>query len=83
MSCDLCRGQYDCPICYEDPTLDVIDDIVLAITSGEIEHVDELGDLVVSAAKDAVSDSESFDMVLDTIWAELRSRDEYKTLDSN
>ena len=83
MNCELCRGQYDCPACYEDPTLDVVDDLVLAITSGEVEHVDELGDLVIPAAKDAVLGGESFDMVLDDIWAELRSRDEYKSLDSN
>jgi len=83
MNCELCRGQYDCPSCYEDPTLDVVDDIVLAITSGEVEHVDELGDYVIPAAKDAVLEGESFDMVLDDIWAELRSRDEYKTLNNN
>ena len=83
MSCELCRGQYDCPACYEDSTLDVVDDLVLAITSEEVEHVDELGDLVIPAAKDAVLGGESFDMVLDDIWAELRSRDEYKSLDSN
>ena len=89
MTCELCRGyrlQSDCPACYVDNTLeisDVVDDLVLAITSGEVEHTDELGDLVIPAAKDLVNDEESLDTVLDMLWDELKTRDEYKTLDDN
>ena len=87
MTCELCRGYYgECPACYEDNTLeisDAVDDLVLAITSGEVEHTDELGDLVIPAAKDLTNDEESLDTVSDMLWNELKTRDEYKSLDDD
>lgn len=90
MSCSECRGYAlysPCPCCTEDPYEDIdtyalIADIIDKIKCNEIDHTDEVNDIVVSFARSNSNDDADEDGLTDLIFSELKFCKEYSNLDS-